>query len=113
MSQNSEALLAKLKQIAEDSQAIQALWRSLFREFTPPDGRQCHLWLTRYGMDTVIYGLNAAGTHYNKKLQTLEEIESSGSEPTAEELSASQWTRPEVMRYASGSMIRRRERGEE
>jgi hypothetical protein len=45
MSQNSEALLAKLKQIAEDAQAIQALWRSLFREFTPPDGRQCHVWL--------------------------------------------------------------------
>ena len=75
MSQNSEALLAMLKQIAEDSEAIQQLWRSLFREFTPPDDRQCNIWLTRYGMETVIYGLNAAGTNYNKKLQTLEEIE--------------------------------------
>jgi hypothetical protein len=64
-------------------------------------------------METAIYGLNAAGTRYNKKLQTLEEIESSGSEPTAEELAASRWTRPEIMKYASGSMIRRRERGDE
>jgi hypothetical protein len=112
MSQHSEALLARLKQIAEDSQAIQALWRSLFREFTPPDGRQCHIWLTRYGMETAIYGLNAAAANYNKKLQTLEEIEEEGDEPTAEELAASKWTRTEVMRYASGSMIRCGERGE-
>jgi hypothetical protein len=68
---------------------------------------------TRYGMETVIYGLNAAGTNYNKKPQTLEEIESDGNEPTAEELAASKWTRPEIMKYASGSMIRRRERGDE
>jgi hypothetical protein len=112
MSQNSEALLVKLKQIAEDTQAIQALWRSLFHEFTPPDNRQCHIWLTRYGMDTVIYGLNAAGGNYNKKLQTLEEIEETGNEPTAEELAAGKWTRVEIMKYASGSMIRHGERGD-
>ena len=112
MSQNSEALLEKLKQIAEDTQAIQALWRSLFHGFTPPDNRQCHIWLTRYGMETVIYGLNAAGANYNKKLQRLEEIEEEGNEPTPEELAASKWTRTEVMKYASGSMIRRGERGD-
>jgi hypothetical protein len=112
MSQNSETLLAKLKQIAEDTQAIQALWRSLFREFTPPDGRQCHVWLTRYDMETVIYGLNAAGSNYNRKLQTLEEIESDGNEPTADEIAAGKWSRTEIMKYASGSMVRRRERGD-
>jgi hypothetical protein len=63
-------------------------------------------------MDTVIYGLNAAGSNYNRKLQTLEEIESEGNEPTADELAVGTWSRTEIMKYASGAMVRRKERGD-
>jgi hypothetical protein len=109
MSQNSEALLAKIKQQKEEVEAIQALWRSLFRNFTPPDYINCSIWLDRHDFETVVYGLKAAGVNLNKKAQALEAIEES-HEPTAEEFETSKWTRTEILKYASGSMIKHQER---
>jgi hypothetical protein len=109
MSQNSEALLAKLKQTKEETAAIQELWRYLFHDFTPPDYPNCSNWLDRYGFDTVVYGLKAAGVNLSRKSQTLEEIEEE-REPTAEEVAASKWTRVEILKYASSCMIKQNQR---
>jgi hypothetical protein len=104
MSKDSEALLALLKQRKEDAEAIQALWRALFREFTPPDFSQCYLWLKRHPLSTVVTGLEAAATCGSIKAQKLEEIEYDGQEATPQQKEEARWTRVNVLKYASRAM---------
>src|ERR1035441_717547 len=69
MSEKSKQLLAKLQQNKEETEAIQALWRSFGSGFTPPDYLQCSIWLQRHDLETVIYGLSAMSGHMNRKRQ--------------------------------------------
>jgi hypothetical protein len=113
MSEKSKQLLAKLQQNKEETEAIQALWRSFGSGFTPPDFLQCSIWLQRHDFETVIYGLSAMSTHMNRKRQAEDELdENSGHRsPELVEL-ATKWNRTNMLRYASACMLRRRERGE-
>jgi hypothetical protein len=107
MSKSSEALLEKLKQEKEEVEAIQALWRSLFRSFVAPDYLQCHVWLDRHkDFDTVVYGLKATAVCLNKKATALDELE----ESTEEQAEATLWARADIIKYASACMIQHQER---
>jgi hypothetical protein len=112
MSEQSKKLLAQLQQNKENTEAIQAFWRSLGTEFATPEYLQCSVWLNRHDFDTVMYGLQAMASNLNKKRQTLEEIESDGEPGTEEQQQEARWSRTGMMKYASGAMKRRKERGE-
>ena len=113
MSEKSKQLLLKLQQNKEETEAIQALWRSFGSGFTPPDSLQCSIWLQRHDLETVIYGLNAMSGHMNRKRQAEEELEENSGYGSPEQLElAAKWNRSNMMRYASACMLRRRERGE-
>ena len=113
MSEKSKQLLAKLQQNKEETDAVQALWRSFGSRFTPPDFLQCSIWLGRHDFETVIYGLNAMSSHMNRKRQAEEELEENGGLGGPEHVElAAPWNRTNMLRYASACMLRRRERGE-
>jgi hypothetical protein len=113
MSEKSKQLLAKLQQNKEETEAIQALWRSFGSGFTPPDYLQCSIWLQRHDLETVIYGLSAMSSHMNRKRQAEEGLEENSGYGSPEQLElAAKWNRSNMMRYASACMLRRRERGE-
>ena len=85
MSKNSEGLLAKLKQTAEEAQALQKLWDSLMpkdERFSPPELRQWQTWLNSFSFDEVVYGVDTASRRYYKNLQDMEVAAAEGKEHT-------------------------------
>jgi len=96
MAINPQEVLARIKQQKEYTAAIQALWESLFPEFSIPDDRQCRVWLKIYTFDQVTKAIEVADCKLHRR----------GNEPLSAEPTpfTGPMDRSQVIRYASGAM---------
>jgi hypothetical protein len=98
MATNAKELLARIAKQKEDTSAIQALWASLFPEFTTVDVRQCQVWLKLYTFDQVADALEIANCKLHRRSNKPDE-------PVLEPLPYSApMDREQAVRYASGAM---------
>lgn len=101
---NAQLLLDRIKQQAEDAQALQQYWLSLFPEFGDISARQVRVWTTMYSFDEVIFGLEKALVQLNKRTQAWEE----GGDPAT----VQPMVKLDLIKYASGVMARRKGQAE-
>jgi hypothetical protein len=94
MATNARELLQKIAKQKEDTQAIQALWSSLFPEFPVADARQCQVWLRLYSFEQVVEGLEIANFKLHRRTnETLPQPSPYGD-----------MDRTQAIKYASGAM---------
>jgi hypothetical protein len=91
---DAKQLMGLLQKQEEETQAIQALWKTLFPKLEAPDESQCFIWLDGRNFEDVVDGLKAAAKKHNAHRQKIE---------CGEDLQA--WDRPAAMKFASACML--------
>jgi hypothetical protein len=107
MSQATD-LLNRIRRQREETAALKELYAELFpSEFIVSDS-QFGVWLRRYDFDIVAESFERTADWLNQCQQKVEEVEAEGEEPDPRYCK----TKLDVVRYASGVMVKKTKEGE-
>jgi hypothetical protein len=97
------AIKAKIKADAEATVVIQELWLSLLGK-PVPDKQLCHIWLSKYEVDTILLAIDQVVVCLSRKDDALQEkLDSEDREPTDDELDESRMTFLDMKKYVGAT----------